>query len=168
MKQTLLFIGFVWVAFVVESGIPNRIPAGALLLPTVIVGMLWLRTATAVLVGGCALVLNDVLYPQPLPLVPVLLTFVISVLVSSSRLNDVFDDHHSRRTHLPEWSQVLLLTAFGLLLLTLPAAFFGQASLENQWIALRRCLVIGIPVSLLLACAMQLGDEFGLRRTAPF
>lgn len=168
MKPTLLFIGFIWVSFVVESGLPNNVPPGTLLLPTVIVGMLWLRTGAAVLVGGTALVLNDVLYPQPLPLVPVLLTLVICVLLSSNRFNDVFDDHRSRRIQLPEWAQVLLLTAFGLLLLTLPAVFFGQASLADQWIVLRRCLVIGIPVSLLMACAMQIGDEFGLRRTVSF
>lgn len=168
MKQLLVLIGLAWTAFVVESARPDIFPPGVLLLPLIIVGMLWLRTAGAVLVGGCALVLNDVLHPQPLPLVPVLLTLVISTLLSSRRLNDVFDDHRSRSLRLPEWVQILLLTACGLLLLTVPPVVFDQASLADQWVLLRRYLVIGIPLSLLMACIMQIGDEFGLRRAPSF
>jgi len=164
MKQLLMFIALMWLAFVVEAAHPSTSPPGSLLLPIIVVGMLWLRTATAVLAGGTALVLNDILYPQPLPLVPVLLTLAVAAILSSRRFNDVFDDHSSQRPRLPEWAQVLLLTAFGLLLLTLPAVALEQISLADQWVVLRRCLVIGIPLSLLLACAMQLGDEFGLRR----
>ena len=165
MKQPLLFATAAWGIFVIEAARADFLPPGVLLLPVVVVGMLWCRSAAGLFVGGAVLVLDGIIHPQPLPLIPVLLTFISAILVSARTVDDGFNGHGAFRHRVPEWMQIILLTSFGLLLLTLPAVTFDQATLADQWMLLRRYIVIAIPASFLLACLVQLGDEFGMRRS---
>jgi len=164
MKPLLILCAAVWGAMMLEQSRPDLLLPGALLLPLVIVGMLWNRSAGGVFVGGTILVIDWIVHTQGLPLLPVILTFSTTLILVSRVSDDPWTGQRKRRLRLPEWIQPTALVVIGIVLLVGPAVVTQQATLSAVLPVIGKYAMISLPWSFLLTSLMKLAGEFGFRR----
>ena len=166
MKSIISLIVLVWGAMVLEQSRPDLLPAGTLLLPLVIIGMLWSRTAGGLFTGGVILVVDWIVRPQGLPLLPVILTLGATLILISQGSDDPWTGKRTRRIRIPQAMQPTLLAIVGILLLISPAVVIQQTTVSASLPLIGNYAMISVPWSLLLTGLMQLAGEFGFRRLA--
>jgi len=166
MKSIIGLIVLVWGAMVLEQSRPDLLPAGTILLPLVIIGMLWNRTAGGVLAGGAILVLDWIVRPQGLPLLPIILTFGVTLILVSQAADDPWTGKPKRRLRIPQAIQPTLLAIVGIALLIGPAFVVQQTTVLAALPVIGKYAMISVPWSLLLTGLMKLAGEFGFRRLA--
>ncbi len=164
MKILLILCTGVWGAMVLEQARPDLLPTGAILLPLVIVGMLWNRTAGGVFAGGLILVIDWIARPQGLPLLPVVVTFCVVLIVISRAADDPWTGQRTRRLRIPEWMQPTVLVVIGIAVLVGPAMIDQPTSLSAVLPVIGKYAMTALPWSLLLTGLMRLAGEFGFRR----
>lgn len=166
MKSITSLIVLVWGAMVLEQSRPDILPAGTLLLPLVIIGMLWNRTAGGLFAGGVILVVDWIVRPQGLPLLPVILTLGATLILISQASDDPWTGKRTRRIRIPQAMQPTLLAIVGILLLISPAVVIQQTTVSAALPLIGNYAMISVPWSLLLTGLMKLAGEFGFRRLA--
>lgn len=166
MKSIISLIVLVWGVMVLEQSRPDLLPAGTLLLPLVIIGMLWRRTAGGLFAGGVILVVDWIVRPQGLPLLPVILTFGATLILISRASHDPWTGKRTRRIRIPLAMQPTLLAIVGILLLISPAVVIQQTTVSAALPLIGNYAMISIPWSLLLTGLMKLAGEFGFRPLA--
>ena len=163
MKNIVLIFTAAWGAMILEQSRPNILPAGAVLLPLIIVSMLWNRSAGGVFAGGIVLILDWIVRPQGLPLLPVTLTLGATMLLYRTS-DDPWTGKRTLRLKIPEWTQPTAILVVGVGLVTGPAIIVQQNSLVESLNVVRVYAMISLPLSLLLTGLMKLAGEFGFRR----
>jgi len=166
MKSIISLIVLVWGVMVLEQSRPDLLPAGTLLLPLVIIGMLWSRTAAGLFAGGVILVVDWIVRPQGLPLLPVILTFGATLILISQASHDPWTGKRTRRIRIPPAMQPTLLAIVGIFLLISPAVVIQQTTVSAALPLIGNYAMISIPWSLLLTGLMKLAGEFGFRPLA--
>jgi hypothetical protein len=164
MKSIMSLIVLVWGVMVLEQSRPDLLPAGTIVLPLVIIGMLWNRTAGGVFVGGAILVVDWIVRPQGLPLLPVILTFGATLILVSQVAADPWTRKRTRRMRLPKMLQPTLLAIVGIALLIGPTLVIQQTTVSAALPVIGKYVMISVPWSLLLTGLMKLAGEFGFRR----
>lgn len=166
MKYAVALVGLAWAAVVLELAQPDVLPAGAVLLPITVAGMLWHTGAAGVFAGGMILLMDWIIRPTGLPIVPVVLTLLTTFLLVSRSTDNLWTERRSRLPRVPEWSWTTGLTVTGIVLLLGPAVVTQQQAFHSVLPMLQRYGLISIPLSLVLAGLMKLAGEFGLRRSS--
>lgn len=146
-----------------EQARPDLLPAGALLLPLVIIGMFWNRTASGLFFGGLLLIIDWVIRPHGLPLIPVAVTFGATMLLASAGSRDTWTGSR-RRWRIPEWMHPVLLVGTGIALLVGPGIAAQQITPAALGPILARYALVSLPFCLLLTGLMKVAGEFGWRR----
>ncbi len=146
-----------------EQARPDLFPAGAILLPLVITGIVWSGTASSVFSGGLVLILDWIVRPHGMPLLPVGITLAATVLLASRSAHNPWTGTR-RRLRIPEESFPTVLVLIGIGLLIGPAMLARQTSTSEALSALRMYLVVSLPLVLLLTGLLKVAGEFGWRR----
>ena len=165
MRFIVIRLALAWGAMIIEQSRPDVLPAGAVLLPVVIAGMLWNRNAVGIVAGGIVLIVDWIARRQGLPLLPVVLTFVATVMLIQRTSDDLWTEKRTFRLKTPEWAQPTVLTIIGVGLTTGPAVIAQHTVLTHALPVIATHAMISLPLTLLLTGLMILANEFGLRRT---
>lgn len=165
MKHLVVLMMLAWGAMMLEQARPELLPAGAVLVPLAVTGMLWTRSGIGVFAGGGVLLIDWIARPQGLPLVPVILTCMVAFVLASRPSGDPWTGRR-RRWRLPEWLHPLALSMAGISLLVVPTMSMQSDLLSILLGELGQYAMIAVPLSLLLTGLMKLAGEFGFRRLA--
>ena len=165
MRFIVIRMALAWGAMIIEQSRPDVLPAGAVLLPVVIAGMLWTRNAGGIVAGGIVLIVDWIARRQGLPLLPVVLTFGATVMLIQRTSDDLWTGKRTFRLKTPEWAQPTVLTIIGVGLTTGPAVIAQHTVLTHALPVIATHAMISLPLTLLLTGLMILANEFGLRRT---
>ena len=168
MKQVLAVCAFAWGGIAAELSRPDLFPAGAVLLPIAVTGMLWTRSGKGLFLAGLILLTDWIVRPAGPPLAPPFLTLAAAILLERQSARSRWGGHSPARTWIPEWTWPVALTIMGILLNLISSSLTSPQVTESLMPVLGRYALISIPVSFALAGLMGLAGEFGLRRgTAP-
>ncbi|MCH2202478.1 MAG: hypothetical protein MK102_10955 [Fuerstiella sp.] len=165
MKGFLVIGILAWGAMILEQSRPAVLPAGAVLLPLVMISMLWNRTAGGIFAGGVVLILDWIARPQGIPLLPVVLTFAATVLLVRTA-SDPWTGTEIRQPQFPEWIQPTILVVIAILVSTGPTIVTQRSSLADALHLIRSYAMVSIPLTVLMTGVMKLAAEFGLRRVS--
>ncbi len=165
MRFVVARVILAWGAMIIEQSRPDLLPAGAVLLPVVIAGMLWNRSAGGVVAGGVVLILDWIARRQGLPLLPVVLSLGVTLMLLQSSSIHQWGGRRTRVLQTPEWVQPSALTVVGIGLLTGPAIVAHHANFLDTLPVFGKYAMISLPLSVLLTVLMKLADEFGLRQS---
>ena len=163
MRFVATRVTLAWGAMIIEQSRPDLLPAGAVLLPVVIAGMLWNRSAGGVATGGVVLILDWIARRQGLPLLPVVISLGVTLMLLQTSPIYQWDGGRTRVLKTPEWVQLLALTVVGIVLLTGSPIVTHHLTFLEVLPVFGNYAVISLPLSILLTVMMKLANEFGLR-----
>lgn len=167
MKSFSAAAACLWLAIAMEFSWRQMLPQGCVLLPVACGLLCWMRTGTAVLVCGLALLADWVIRPTMLPLLPAVLPLIAIGFNAAGTSGDL---RAARRLRIPTPLLVPAMTIIGLCLQSLTTIPWQQPEawehVARTTIAeLQASCLIAVPLSAVVAILIRTADEFGLRRT---
>lgn len=165
MKQAIVMTLLTWGAIMLEQARPDVLPADVLLLPLVSVGMLWHGRGFGIMFGGALLVMDGIVRPHNVALLPIAVAFTATLILSRQQSEDGVRNGRSTGSPLGRWIVPLFPVLVGMLALFGPGLAASQMPLEAALSTLGRFLMIAVPWALLLTGLMLLAGEFGLRKS---
>lgn len=161
MKVLILQVALLWLAIVAEQARTDLLPSYCLLLPCCSLCLAVRKSTSSIIVVGLALLIQDLLRMESLPIVTVGLLIVGTFATTRSERDPMARRHKSRVNRLmPDW---FFLPAFlftsGMLL------HFGyQAWQQSVTVGqLQSYLIVAIPVFLIALVILRISREFGFR-----
>jgi len=164
MKQAAILTLLTWGAIMLEQVRPDVLPADAIVLPLVAVGMLWHGHGFGILLGGALLIVDGIIRPQGIMLLPVAIAFTATLILSLHGSQNSWQNGRRQSIRLTRWILPLLPVFVGVITMFGPALVTSQMTLAAAIPLIGRFLLIAIPWGLLLSGLMLLAGEFGLRR----
>ncbi len=155
-----------WGAIMLEQVRPDLLPADALVLPLITVGMLWHGNGFGILVGGALLILDGIIRPHGVGLMPVAVALTATLIMSRHGSRNPWQDNRPQGIRFTRWILPLLPIFVGIVTIFAPALANSHLTFVTAAPLLGRFLLITVPWSLLLSGLMLLAGEFGLRRPA--
>lgn len=158
-----------WMVMTIEMTWPSMLPHGALLIPTVIGVMFWMRSASGLLLSSAALILDWIARPTLIPLCPMFLPALTALAVAPLQQQDIPDSkRYSLRIPVPLLLPVLTIPGAALLIVS-SFSFSDFLDPARQIVliveSLRPMLTIAVPFSACVSLLIRVADEFGLRRS---
>ena len=164
MRQAAIMTLLTWGAIMLEQVRPDVLPADAIVLPLIAVGMLWHAHGFGILLGGALLILDGIIRPHGVALLPVVVAFTATMILSRHGSRDPWQNNRPQSIRLARWILPLLPVFVGIVTMFGPALATNQMTLAAALPLIGRFLLITIPWSLLLSGLMLVAGEFGLRR----
>lgn len=164
MKQAAIMTLVAWGAIMLEQVRPDVLPADCLVLPLIAVGMLWHNHGFGILCGGLLLILDGIIRPHGIMLLPIAVSLTATVILLRQQSRSPWQSHRSSGSHLTRWLLPLLPVTIGIMTLFGPILASSEMTLNTATHLIGHFLMIAVPWSLLLSGLMLLAGEFGLRR----
>lgn len=161
MKVLMAQAALLWLAIVAEQSRTDLLPSYCLLLPCCSLCLAVRKSTSSIVVVGLALLIQDLLQMESLPLVTVGLLLIGTFATTRSERDPMSRRHNSRAGRLmPQWFILpAFLFASGVLLHFGYQAWQQSATVEQ----VQSYLIVAVPVFLIALAALRISREFGFR-----
>lgn len=161
MKVLLLQAAMLWLAIIAEQSRADLLPAYCLLVPCCSLCLVMKKTSSSLLVVGAALLIQDLLKMESIPLVTVGL-LVVGTFTITRPEHDPMSQRRNSQAHRLAGSSFFLPTV---LFISGGLLHFGHQAWQQTFTAdqFKAYLIVAVPVFLISVMALRISREFGFR-----